>query len=435
MTWDANKSAEVLRVYREDVSRLVKRLIAALADPPPLSSGVDPVLQAARYDQLSATGAWKDLHAQAVGDQKDAELALRTFARTQTSTSRIATERAKLPPPPDGGFKLNELPNWRDVRRGLISAAANSRVDEPFALSYARQVGQVRIDVADLATQADDLVREHGQQLNALARSHLRQWAGAALCQVLARFNDGKPTGTDPGEAHDVLRDHERAVWQALQAGGDAKDETTAYASAAKTDLARCVRRLRSLAEDSDQLLPATLEAQAALEATVLARYLQWFLAWDRDLDLDDGLGALAQLPFEKPKAAWETTLGVHRYRAADAGDWEVNAARCAFAGTHVEATSSTGDRHRLAVHAVDLGYFGFTGSGYVRVAGARRRAAEEHLLDVPIAGAGPDWRSSVRQRIRGMYNAIPFGLSAAWSWQRGPDGAIAQVTNCGWFS
>jgi hypothetical protein len=422
-------------VYREDVPRLVKRLNAALADPPPLSSGVDPVLQAARYEQLSATGAWKDLHAEAAGDQKVAEQALSALAKTQASIGRIGSERAKLPPPPDGGFKLNELPNWRHVRDGLLAGAADSGVDEGFAKSYARRVGQVRIDVADLGAQADGVVTEQGQQLNALARSHLRQWAGSLLCQVLARFNDGKSADTDPGDVRGALRDHELAVWQALRSQGDARHETDAYATAAKADLTRCVRRLRSLTDDSEQLLDATLDTQAVVEAAVLARYFRWFLAWEKDLGLDDGLRAFAQLPFETTDAAWESTLGVHRYCAAQARTWRVSSARCTFAGTHIDADSGAGDRHRLAVHTVDLGYFGFTGSGFARLTQARRRATEDHLVDVPIAGDGPDWRSSVRQRIRGMYNPIPFGLSVAWSWQRGPDGAIAQVTNCGWFS
>jgi hypothetical protein len=434
MTWNADSSAEVLRAYRENASRLIKRLNAALADPPPLSSGVDPLLQAARYEQLSAAGAWKDLHAKAAADQKQAEQALRTIAKAQVSVGRIASERKKLPPPPAGGFKLNELPNWRDVRHRLLAAAADSGVDDRFAGSYARQVGQIRIDVADLGGHTDGVVAEQGQQLNALARSHLRQWAGASLCQVLARFNDGKPTGSDPAGVHDALRDQERAVWHALKAQGDAKDEVEAYASASRTELTRCVRRLRSLPDDAEQLLDATLDAEAVLEGTILARYFRWFLGWQADLGLDDGLRAFAQRPFEKPGGAWETTLGAHRYRDSDAA-WRVNAARCAFAGTHIDVSSGTDERCRLAVHNVDLGYFGFTGTGFVRVAEARRRETEDHLVDVPVSGAGPDWRSSVRQRIRGMYNPIPFGLSVAWSWQRGPDGAIAQVTNCGWFS
>jgi len=435
MTWNADGSAEVLRAYREDASRLIKRLNAALADPPPLSSGVDPLLQAARYEQLSDAGAWKDLHTKAVADEEEAEEALRALAKAQVSVGRIASERTKLPPPPAGGFKLNELPNWRDVRQRLLAAAADSGVDDRFAASYARGVGQVRIDIADLGDQTGVVVSEQGQQLNALARSHLRRWAGASLCQVLARFNDGKPTGSDPGGFHDPLRDQERAVWRALKSQGVAKDEVEAYASAARSELTRCVRRLRSLPDDVEQLLDATLDAEAVLEGTVLARYFAWFLGWQKDLGLDDGLRAFAQLPFEKSDAAWETTLGAHRYGGRETAAWRVRSARCAFAGTHIDADSGAGERCRLGVHNVDLGYFGFTGTGFVTPAGARRRATEDHLVDVPITGAGPDWRSSVRQRIRGMYNPIPFGLSVAWSWQRGPDGAIAQVTNCGWFS
>lgn len=435
MTWDADSSAEVLRAYREDAARLIKRLNAALADPPPLSSDVDPLLQAAWYEQLSAAGAWKDLHTKAAEDQKGAEQALRDLAKSQVSVGRIASERTKLPPPPAGGFKLNELPNWRDVRHRLLAAATDSGADDRFAGNYVRHVGQIRIDVADLGGQTDGVVTEQGQQLNALARSHLRQWAGASLCQVLALFNDGKPAGSDPGGAHDPLRSQERAVWEALKSRGDANDEVEAYASSARTELTRCVRRLRSLPDESERLLDATVDAEAVLEGTLLARYFRWFLGWRSDLGLDDGLRELAQLPFEKPDAAWASTLGAHRYRDSDAGTWRVDSARCAFAGTHIDVSSETDERHRLAVHNVDLGYFGFTGTGFVRVAGARRRPTEDNLVDVPVTGAAPDWRSSVRQRVRGMYNPIPFGLSVAWSWQRGPDGAIAQVTNCGWFS
>lgn len=366
-----------------------------------------------------------------------------------------------------------ERSDWPDTRTRLTEELVRRDLDaEAIRAAIARLEATASRKVEAFETLKTAAARS-AARLDDLATTHLTARLGATLALAVARFNqlvtDKARQVANPivfcEETERKLDTAERCLWKALGKG----DLASVWAAAADIRFVAASALLDGAIPHAASLALSRKEKGAdpavsvrlgnlirdLLTGIALGHYVGWVSNWPEGLGPTKlWLQSARKLPYSsKRKAPGAVSLQALASKPQGYDGRQltvegllgkvdiVHRGRKAISSAPV-VDEKTGASIRIAIPYIKLDSGGMAEGALVRVSGTwktRSSETEEPALIIDRLNFGllgkSSWRDWATAQLASIFEDVPHGLAASWSWEPGVDGAGNQLRYDTWFS
>ncbi len=455
--------------------REIRTLLASQKKERRAWAGVKVEAERIGYLRRVQSTAWNALSEQARAELRARRNDVAEMEKRQTKVAGILARNSSLKTSLESNWvPVNKQKDWSTIRDGVADEFKKRKVHKKLREKLLKRFRSFH--PREARKQLFRVVTSNMERLDKQMQVQLASKMGATLALAIARFNAGIETKwTDseqkPGnvcrEVENWLQAAEREIWSALRA------EDTFAAKGHGTDLARqAARTLFDCILPLSSAIAAKRESDKAsfsrdgrlalrlggltrdlLRAIALGQAVTWVAGWPGNASATrEWTRRARRLKFptkvKQPRLVPVADLATNNARW-DGKEITIEGVLGAVQIVHrrrkVISSASVSDARGRSV-IVEIPYIkldsgGIAPGSYVRLSGTwQEESRETHgpalRIDRRNFGelAKASWSDWATMQIRGIYETVPHGLAARWSWQPGAKGAGNPLIYGTWF-
>ena len=374
------------------------------------------------------------------------------------------SESGRLPGP------VTEQPEWETWRERLAVKLKDKGLDQKqvdlFLSRLAKTSG--KSIVASLQKRLTD----QAQTMNSLYFSELRGFSAAHFGIAAAHFNTFTPRKKDTLNTkwleaiEQDLTKKEEYLWQALRSQDtreiiSSANSLTVFSQSNLAEIAEQAALLAAKRKDHPEKTSDDFTAiqtgnllRLLLQSITLGSYAAWLGNWEPDMKIaDDWIKAAKKLPFDvQAKDRFITVNDFLKSRRADDAAVSIAARIKSVAISHMGQNavslaeladdSKDGQTLNLTIPYIKLDSTGMVPGASVRLTGkfsskvkwlnGKSALVLDRLKYTELKKTS--WRYWVTAELRSVFDLIPNGLAAEWSWEIGCNGAANPLRYGVWY-